>query len=70
MAAEKVVSGISGIFGDALGGDRSGRPNFSAPNFHGMLERELAFHQKVEGSSVNDAFGQAVRNHVPGVEPT
>jgi hypothetical protein len=35
-----------------------------------MLKRELALHQKMKGSSVNNAFGQTVRNHVPGVEPT
>jgi hypothetical protein len=60
MAAEKVVSRISGVFWDALGGDRSGRPNFSAPNFNGMLKCELALHQKVEGCSIDNAFGQAV----------
>ena len=57
MAAEKVVSCISGVLGGALGGDRSGRPNFSTPNFHGVLKREFALHKKMEGTSVNHAFG-------------
>jgi hypothetical protein len=58
MAAEKVVSRISGVLGGALGGDRSGRPNFSTPNFHGVLKREFAaLHEKMEGTSVNHAFG-------------
>ena len=57
MAAEKVVAGISGVLGETLWGDRTGRPNFSTPDFHGVLEGEFAFHEEMESNSIKNTFG-------------
>ena len=70
MTAEKVVAGIAGVLGETFRGDRAGRSNFSAPNFDGVLKREVAVHQEMEGTPVNYAFGEAIGNHAPRVEPS
>ena len=57
MATEKVVSRISGFLGGTLWGDWTGRPDFSTPNFNGVLEGEFAFHQEMESNSINYTFG-------------